>query len=82
MEKVLLQKEEIDNLISIQNNQLSLSEEFGRLEYQIQILLLQKETLNKNLKDLQLKSQKLGEDLQNKYGEGTINIESGEFIKS
>jgi hypothetical protein len=82
MEKVLLQKEEIDSLLTIQNEQASLLNEFGQLEIQLQTLTLQKETLIKTLKDLQIKSQKLGKELQQKYGEGTINIESGEFIKS
>ena len=82
MEKVLLQKEEIDSLLTIQNKQASLLNEFGQLEIQLQTLTLQKETLIKTLKDLQIKSQKLGKELQQKYGEGTINIESGEFIKS
>ena len=82
MKKVLLQKEEIDSLLTIQNEQASLLNEFGQLEIQLQTLTLQKETLIKTLKDLQIKSQKLGKELQQKYGEGTINIESGEFIKS
>ena len=82
MEKVLLQKEEIDSLLTFQNEQASLLNEFGQLEIQLQTLTLQKETLIKTLKDLQIKSQKLGKELQQKYGEGTINIESGEFIKS
>ena len=81
MEKVLLQKEEIDSLLTIQNEQASLLNEFGQLEIQLQTLTLQKETLIKTLKDLQIKSQKLGKELQQKYGDGNINIETGEFTK-
>jgi len=82
MDKVLLPKEEIDSLLKIQNDQALLANQLGSLEYQIQSLNLDKESLIKQLKDLQDRSQELGKILQEKYGEGTINIESGEFIKA
>jgi len=82
MDKVLLPKEEIDSLLKIQNDQALLANQLGSLEYQIQSLNLDKESLIKQLKDLQDRSQELGKTLQEKYGEGTINIESGEFIKA
>lgn len=82
MDKVLLPKEEIDSLLKIQNDQALLANQLGSLEYQIQSLNLDKETLIKQLRDLQNRSQELGKNLQEKYGEGTINIESGEFIKA
>ena len=31
--------------------------------------------------ELQIKSQKFGENLQQKYGDGNINTETGEFVK-
>ena len=81
MEKVLLPKEELDSLVKIQNDQTLIANQLGSLEYQIQSLNLDKEALIKQLRDLQNRSQELGKTLQEKYGEGTINIESGEFIK-
>jgi len=81
MEKVLLPKEELDSLVKIQNDQTLIANQLGSLEYQIQSLNLDKEVLIKQLRDLQNRSQELGKTLQEKYGEGTINIESGEFIK-
>lgn len=81
MEKVLLPKEELDSLVKIQNDQTLIANQLGSLEYQIQSLNLDKEALIKQLRDLQSRSQELGKTLQEKYGEGTINIESGEFIK-
>ena len=81
MEKVLLPKEELDSLVKIQNDQTLIANQLGSLEYQIQSLNLDKEALIKQLRDLQSRSQELGKTLQEKYREGTINIESGEFIK-
>jgi len=45
MDKVLLPKEEIDSLLKIQNDQALLANQLGSLEYQIQSLNLDKESL-------------------------------------
>jgi hypothetical protein len=42
---------------------------------------LQKDNLRQEIIKLQTKSQKFGDDLQQKYGDGNINIETGEFTK-
>jgi hypothetical protein len=46
-----------------------------------QSLKLQKEVLVGNLANLKNKENELGQTLQNKYGNGNINIETGEFTK-
>jgi hypothetical protein len=81
MEKILLTQEEIDSLKSIQeqNNQLIAS--FGQLEIAIQSLELQKEQLIEVLTTLKTKENDMGKTLQDKYGNGNINIETGEFTK-
>jgi len=81
MEKILLTQEEIDSLKSIQeqNNQLIAS--FGQLEIAIQSLELQKEQLIEALTTLKTKDTDMGKTLQDKYGNGNINIETGEFTK-
>jgi hypothetical protein len=81
MEKILLTQEEIDSLKSIQeqNNQLIAS--FGQLEIAIQSLELQKEQLIEALTTLKTKENDMGKTLQDKYGNGNINIETGEFTK-
>jgi len=82
MEKVLLKKEEIDTIKNIQQTELDLVDQLGRVEYQIQTLNLQKDNLKQEVINLQTKSQEFGETLRQKYGDGSINIETGEFIKS
>jgi len=81
MKKVLLEKKELDTIKEIQQTELNLVNQLGNLEYQIQTLQLQKNDLNTEIVKLQSKSQKFGDDLQQKYGDGNINIETGEFTK-
>jgi len=77
--KVLTQ-EEIHSLKLIQEKRLQLTEQFGIIELRIQELKLQKEYLKNELKTLRQEEIKTGETLQQKYGDGTINLEKGEFI--
>ena len=79
--KVLTQ-EEIQSLKSIQEKRLQLTEQFGIIETRLQELELQKEYLKDELKKLRQEEAKLGEDLQQKYGDGTINLEKGEFTSN
>ena len=81
MEKVLLKKEEIDTIKNIQQTELDLVDQLGHVEYQIQTLNLQKDNLKQEVINLQTKSQEFGETLRQKYGDGNINIETGEFTK-
>ena len=81
MEKVLLKKQELDTIKEIQQTELNLVDQLGSIEYQIQTLQLQKDNLRQEIIKLQTKSQKFGEDLQQKYGDGNINIKTGEFTK-
>ena len=82
MEKVLLEKNELDTIKEIQQTEIDLVDQFGRIEFQVQTLLLQKEELKQEITKLKIASNKLGEQLQQKYGDGNINIETGEFIKT
>jgi hypothetical protein len=81
METIKLTQEEIDTLKSIQeaNNNLMIS--FGQLEMAFQSLKLQKESLVGKLANLKNKETETGLQLQEKYGNGNINIETGEFTK-
>ena len=81
MKKVLLEKKELDTIKEIQQTELNLVDQLGSIEYQIQTLRLQKDNLRQEIIKLQSKSLKFGEDLQQKYGDGNINIETGEFTK-
>jgi hypothetical protein len=81
MEKILLTQEEIDSLKSIQEENTALIASFGQLEMAYQSLKLQKEILVGKLANLKNKENELGQTLQNKYGNGNIDIETGEFTK-
>jgi hypothetical protein len=81
MEKILLTQEEIDSLKSIQEQNSQLIANFGQLEIAIQSLELQKEQLIEVLTALKTKENDMGKTLQDKYGNGNINIETGEFTK-
>ena len=77
--KVLTQ-EEITQLKVIQEKRFQLTEQFGIIELRIQEYNLQKEHLVDELKKLRQEEITVGENLQKKYGDGTINLEKGEFI--
>jgi hypothetical protein len=80
METKVLTQEEINKLKLFQETQTDLINKFGVLEYQFQILTQQKQDLIQELlKQKQLEDQ-LGKELQQKYGNGSINLEKGEFI--
>ena len=79
--KVLTQ-EEIQSLKLIQEKRIQLVEQFGVLEMRLQDLEYQKEQLKTNLQQLRQEEIKVGETLQQKYGDGSINLEKGEFISN
>jgi|TARA_R110000824_G_scaffold220484_1_gene407637 hypothetical protein len=81
MEKVLLESKELDTVKEIQQTEFTLINQLGNIEYQIQALSIQKDILKQEIIKLQSKSSKFGDDLQDKYGDGNINIETGEFTK-
>jgi len=81
MEKIkVLTQEEIQLLKSIQEKRLHLTEQFGIIELGIQEFELKKATLKEELKNFRQEEIQIGETLQQKYGNGTINLEKGEFI--
>jgi len=80
MEKKVLTQEEIQSLKKIQANQQILLDAFGDIEYKIQLFELEKQKLKQSLQ-LQVEEEiKIGKQLQEKYGDGNINLEKGEFI--
>jgi hypothetical protein len=79
--KQLLSQEEINKLKWLQDKNLELNAKFGSLEYQIQTLLLDKQEVVKELEGYRVKQMQISQELQDKYGEGYINIETGEFTK-
>jgi hypothetical protein len=82
METKVLTQEELQSLKAIQEKRIQLTEQFGIIEMRIQEIGLQKEFLKEELKKLQQEEIAIGESLQKTYGDGTINLEKGEFISN
>jgi len=74
-----LTPEEINEIKTTQKTQEELVTSFGELEFQIQTLELQKEKLVEQLETYKIKEKELANQLSQKYGNGTINIEEGIF---
>ena len=82
METKVLTQEELQSLKAIQEKRIQLTEQFGLIEMRIQEIGLQKEFLKEELKKLQQEEIAIGESLQKTYGDGTINLEKGEFVSN
>lgn len=81
MEKIVLTQEEIADLKSIQEQNSQLIISFGQIEIATQNLEAQKLELKNQLQVLKNKENELAQSLQAKYGNGSIDIETGEFTK-
>jgi len=81
MEQIFLSQEELQKVNQLNSERADLISKFGAIEYEIQNLELDKQKLTEQLIDLNKKSLQTGDELQQKYGEGNINIETGEFVK-
>jgi hypothetical protein len=80
METKVLTQEEITQLKKVQQDKISFIEKFGVLEVQIRELELIRHQLNSNFMELKKTEETLAKSLQQKYGEGSINLEKGEFV--
>jgi len=81
MEQIFLSQEELQQVNQLNSERADLISKFGAIEYEIQNLELDKKKLTEQLIELNKKSLQTGDELQQKYGEGNINIETGEFVK-
>lgn len=80
MENTKLTSEEIQQVKDLQSQNQALAVELGNLEVaKIQIELNHKE-LVQFFTELKSKEQELGKTLSEKYGNGTIDLDKGEFI--
>lgn len=77
-----LTEDEIKELNQIRDLENNFIAQLGQIEYQIQNLELQKQDLNSQILKFNVTKTNLAQSLQAKYGEGSINIDSGEFIKT
>ena len=80
MENKVLTQEEIQSLKTIQTNQSNLVQALGTIEYRVQLLELDKQALKSQLQKQIEEETKIAKELQEKYGDGNIDLEKGEFI--
>ena len=82
MEKQVLTQEEIQKLTELKSQFNELVNVVGNIEIQIMDLQLKKEQLNSSLQNLQQQEISIAKELEDKYGQGSISLETGEFLPS
>tara|TARA_B100000768_G_scaffold168422_1_gene173271 strand:+ start:4752 stop:5006 length:255 start_codon:yes stop_codon:yes gene_type:complete len=76
---IKLSKEELKVLRGYQQDQNQITFSLGNVDIQKAILEGQRSSILDGLADLQEKSNKTAKELQDKYGDGNIDLETGEF---
>ena len=79
METKVLEQEEIQSIKDLQVKREQLMGDFGFIEMRIQELELQKENLINALVEVRNSEATLSNELQTKYGNGTIDLDKGEI---
>lgn len=79
MEIKQLTEEEIQSLRDLNNRQSGLIAALGQLEYQITLLENNKAALKGRIQVIEEENRTLGQSLTEKYGNGTLNLETGEI---
>jgi hypothetical protein len=82
MEKQFITEEEKASFANLRESEEQIIIGLGQVEYQIQSLQLEKENLITQLSEFNKTQAALGQSLTEKYGDGNINIETGEFTKA
>ena len=82
MEKKVLTQDEITKLKELKQKFGQLTEIAGEIEIQIMNLELKKDSIKLSLQQLQQQEIIIAKELEEKYGEGTISLESGEFLSN
>ena len=78
-ENIKLSEEELKTLRDYQQTQNQITFDLGNVDIQRAILEGQRSSILDELANLQEKSNKTAKELQDKYGEGNINLKTGEF---
>tara|TARA_Y100000389_G_C17456474_1_gene518500 strand:- start:55 stop:306 length:252 start_codon:yes stop_codon:yes gene_type:complete len=82
MSTTKLSKEELQQLKDFQRSENEITFALGQLEIRKTFLDKRNKTLLNEYQSLLQGQEKVGKELQEKYGEGTIDLEKGEFVKS
>jgi Na+-transporting NADH:ubiquinone oxidoreductase subunit NqrA len=75
-----LTQEQIQLIKNIQTQYSDLAYKLGQLELELIDLTDRKANLHKSVLELKTEEIKIASELVQKYGKGTIDIDSGEFI--
>ena len=79
METIKLTEEELSQIQEIQQSQGALIQELGQVSLSELNLQARKNQAESFLNDLRSKEEALGKELTDKYGDGTVNVNTGEF---
>ena len=82
MEKIQLAPEELSRLQEANNKVADIVASLGQIEIQISLLKDNKRSLLDTFTQIQQDQEQLAQELTQKYGDGTIDITSGEFTKA
>ncbi len=82
MENTKLTEQEVQSLREFQQQRQTVAFELGNLELTQIDLDSRKEEIETYYLELKIKEQQLGTELSDKYGNGSIDLEKGEFIPS
>jgi len=80
MSNTILTVEELQQLTEVQTQSQQITLELGNLEITRLQLEKRKEEVITFLNEFKAKEQELGKSLSDKYGNGSIDLEKGEFI--
>jgi len=80
MEKKVLTEEEIKNLKDLKSRFQQLTLVLGETEIQIMNLEFSKNNLKQQFIEIQQQEMSIAKELEEKYGKGSISLESGEFL--
>ena len=81
MEKQFITEEEKAKLAEFRQREEQIIIGLGQIEYQIQTLELDKDSLTESLSQLRKDQVTLGQQMTEKYGDGNVNLDTGEFTK-
>jgi hypothetical protein len=79
METKVLTQEELQSLRNLRDQQNDILAGLGSLEYRITLLESNKAILKSQIVELEKASADLGAKLTEKYGNGNLNLETGEI---
>ena len=80
MENQKLTEEELQKIGELQQKNNAVVSELGQIELIRMNVAARREAAEKYLTDLREEEDTLGKELSDKYGSGSINLETGEFV--